>query len=119
MPFGFTNPQIGYSTEYDRLFFNRDQLPGSNKEFFCVEKDVQVTGDGLVATVSSPTLCLYEAGGIIDENKVNGAKVWKKENRSPESLFLYVFNNYWHTNYKAYQEGVMEFEIELSFRKIN
>jgi hypothetical protein len=28
---------------------------------------------------------------------------------------LYVFNNYWHTNYKASQSGVFDFEVELSF----
>lgn len=116
-PFRFKQPVIEYSTSYDRLRFNRDQLPGSNREFVCVENDITVQGNGIKAILSSPTLCLYEVGDIIDENKTNGAKTWKKENPSPSSLFLYVFNNYWHTNYKAWQEGEMEFEIELKFSR--
>lgn len=115
-PFAMQQPVIEYSTPYDRLRFNRDQLPGSNREFVCVENDITVAANGLKAVLSSPSLCLYEVGSIIDENKVNGAKVWKRENPFPSSLFLYVLNNYWHTNYKAYQEGWMEFEVELQFQ---
>lgn len=80
------------------------------------KKNVTVQGDGVIADISSPAIALYEVGSIIDESKTNGAKVWKKENLSPPSLFLYVFNNYWHTNYKAYQEGVMEFETVITFK---
>lgn len=112
-PFAMQEPVIEYSTAYDRLRFNRDQLPGSNREFVCVEDDITIAGNGIKASLRAPALCLYEVNDIINEDKVNGAKVWKKTNTSPSTLFLYVFNNYWHTNYKAWQEGEMEFEVEL------
>lgn len=115
MPFNFTAPVKKYGSEGNMLQFNRDQLPGSNKEFICVEKNVIVQSKILTANISAPKLCLWEIGNIIDENKTNGVKVWKTVNDKTSDLFLYVFNNYWHTNYKAYQEGNFDFEIELSF----
>lgn len=54
---------------------------------------------------------------MIDESKTNGVKTWSAAPRDPSLLFLYVLNNYWHTNFKAYQDGQVEFEMELSVRK--
>lgn len=115
-PFNFTHPEIFYGNDQTYLQFNKDQLPGSNKEFVCVENDIRVQTDSLTAVLSSPLINLFEIGNIIDENKVNGVKLWKKENHKTNTLYLYVLNNYWHTNFKAYQDGHFDFEIELSFR---
>jgi len=116
-PFNFNQPAITFGSGNDRLRFNTGQLAGSNKEFVCVEKEIQVQSGTLTATLTSPLLCLYEIGNIIDENKTNGVKTWKTGNNNTATLFLYVFNNYWHTNFKAYQEGHFDFEIELSFNR--
>lgn len=116
LPLKMTNPSVSYGSPGNRLYYNKDQLPGSNKEFVCAEENVQVNDHSLTATISSPGLALYEIGGIIDENKINGAKVWKRSGEPSSLLFVYVFNNYWHTNYKAYQEGKMEFDIDLNFK---
>jgi hypothetical protein len=118
-PFAFSSPSIEYGSGRNRLQYNRDQLAGSNKEFVCVEKEISVEQNQVVATLSSPLFALYEIGDIINEDKTNGVKTWKKENNNTSSLFLYVFNNYWHTNYKAYQEGLFDFEIEVSFKNKN
>ena len=115
MPFNFISPVIKYGSGENMLQFNRDQLPGSNKEFICVEKKVVIQSQKLTANISAPEICLWEIGDIIDENKINGVKVWKTVSNKTSDLFLYVFNNYWHTNYKAYQDGNFDFEIELSF----
>jgi hypothetical protein len=52
---------------------------------------------------------------MMDENNINGVKTWSAGNRNTSEVFLYVLNNYWHTNYKAYQSGHIEFEAELKF----
>jgi hypothetical protein len=114
-PFNFNNPTIAYGSDANRLLYNTSQLAGSNKDFICVEKDLWVQAAGITTAISSPLLCLYEVGSIIDENKINGNKLWKKTNNNTSNLFLYVLNNYWHTNYKAYQNGHFDFEIELHF----
>ena len=114
MPFNMNNPTITYGSNDHFLQFNKDQLPGSNRDFICVEKYVNLSTAAYKIQISSPKIALYELGDIIDENRSNGAKIWRKENNNPHSLFLYVFNNYWHTNYKAYQDGHFDFEVDLS-----
>ncbi len=115
-PFDFIRPEILYGGDSGLLRYNYDQLPGSNKEFVCVEKNIEVQSNSITASLSSPLFSLYEVGNIIDEDKTNGVKTWKTSNDTTSPLFLYVFNNYWHTNYKAYQDGHFDFEIELHFR---
>jgi hypothetical protein len=115
-PFDFVHPDIFYGGDSGMLHYNYDQLPGSNKEFVCAEKNIEVRSNSITATLSSPLVCLYEVGNIIDEDETNGVKTWKTTNDTTSPLFLYVFNNYWHTNYKAYQDGHFDFEIELKFR---
>jgi alpha-mannosidase len=118
-PFGFSKPVIEYGNSNNKLRYNIDQLAGSNKDFVCVEKEISVQENQLVATISSPLFALYEIGDIINEDKTNGVKTWKKENNNTASLFLYILNNYWHTNYKAYQQGHFDFEIGLRFKNKN
>lgn len=103
-----------YRTDSEPSIYGKSQLPGSNKEFICVEKDVKLINNTTVFRLSSPQMALLEVGGMIDENQKNGAKVWSEEwanNNSP--LFWYVLNNYWHTNYKAYQSGHFQFDVTL------
>ncbi|OYU97542.1 MAG: hypothetical protein CFE21_04415 [Bacteroidetes bacterium B1(2017)] len=113
LPFALGNKSIYYGNKTHWLSYPETQLAGSNKEFICVEDKVKLIGKGLNLSISCPQVALYEVGGIINEDKTNGSKVWSRENQNTSTLFLYVFNNYWHTNYKAYQEGHFEFDIEL------
>lgn len=118
-PFSLVQPALEYGSLWNKLRYPQDQLAGSNKEFVCVEKEISLISANLKATLSSPLLALWEIGDMIDETRVNGAKIWKRENQPTSSLFLYVLNNYWHTNYKADQEGILEFDIQLRFSRPN
>jgi hypothetical protein len=80
-----------------------------------VSEQVVIQNQALRINIKAPKLALYEVGTLTNENLVNGQKVWKKSNKNFTNLFLYVFNNYWHTNYKASQSGEFDFEVELSF----
>ncbi len=114
MPFAMHHPVVRYGTDGHMSNYDTDQLPGSNHEFVCVEDKMTITSETLKATVRCPKVALFEIGSIIDETKINGSKVWKKSGNNTSDIFLYIFNNYWHTNYKAYQDGHMVFETELS-----
>jgi hypothetical protein len=114
LPFSFSNPTVAYRSGNHFITANKDQLPGSNKDFLCTENSLQVSENSLTVNIFCPSFNLYETGSIIDENQNQGTKVWKKETGALNNIFLYVLNNYWHTNFKAYQNGRFEFEIELS-----
>jgi alpha-mannosidase len=83
-----------------------DQLRGSCKDFFTVQRwvDVSNSDHGLTwATVDAP---LVEVGSLTDETLANhGVRVWKERLAPAQNFYSYALNNYWHTNYKADQEG--------------
>jgi hypothetical protein len=97
------------------------QIPGSNKDFFCAQRWIDVSNDTMGVTVVCPQGALWEIGEMVDERKQNpgsgaGAgsyKLWKSEAHSSSTIYLYALNNYWHTNFKADQEGPITFDLYL------
>ena len=112
-PFKESNWKLRYGDEKHTLVYPTDQLPGSNKEFICVNKQVTLSDEKHTLMLHAPAFSLFEVGSIIQEEKVNGAKVWTRENAAVNPLYLYVLNNYWHTNYKASQTGHLSFDVSL------
>ncbi len=113
LPFQLDNPSLTYGEEI-LLNYPADQLAGSNKEFICVADHFILEDANWRVTVFTPDCNLIEIGSPIDEQQQVGAKVWKRDNQSVSPLYLYVFNNYWHTNYKADQGGT--FDVNLLIR---
>ncbi len=110
LPFQLDNPTLTYGEE-TLLNYPADQLAGSNKEFICVSDHLILEDKKFKLTIFTPDCNLIELGSPIDEQQQAGAKVWKRDNQSVSPLYLYVFNNYWHTNYKAEQSGVFEVNV--------
>lgn len=116
LPFDLNNPTLSYG-EQTLLTYSEDQLPGSNKEFICVPDHFILEDAKWRITVYTPDCNLLELGAPIDETQITGAKVWKRTNQAISPLYIYVFNNYWHTNYKADQEGVFEVSVKIRVEK--
>ncbi len=107
------NGSLTYGKEGTLLEFNKSQLPGSNADFICTTDAFKMNYGKYTACVYSPQLNLVEVGGIVNEEQVNGAKVWKEKTTDISQMYLYLFNNYWHTNYKAYQGGEFLYRIDF------
>ena len=84
-----------------------DQLPGSCKNWFTVQRWVDVSNDKYGITWATLDAPLVEVGSITAETP------WIKTLKPSQTLFSYVMNNYWHTNYKADQEGSTAFRYVL------
>jgi hypothetical protein len=91
-----------------------DALPGSCRDFVAVHSALDVAGPrGGVALglLDSP---LVELGGLVDERLgPAGTRLWKQEPATGTTVHAYLLNNYWHTNYKADQEGRLRFRFAL------
>jgi hypothetical protein len=92
----------------------RDALPGSCREFVGAHDAVDASGpDGGVSLglVDSP---LVELGAIVDERPNEaGIRRWRSAVETGTTVHAYLLNNYWHTNYKADQEGPLRFRFVL------
>lgn len=115
-PFDIANPTVRIGVGDSWISPEKGQIPGSNKDFFSVQRWLDVSGAEGGVTLSSPQGALFEIGSLIDERQVhNGHKKWLDSNRSAATVFLYAMNNYWHTNYKADQGGRVRFDVYLHF----
>ena len=97
------------------------RIPGSNNDFFCAQRWIDVSNDSMGVTIVCPQGAIWEVGELVDERKVNPGrgtnaekyKAWKTEAHSSSTIYLYALNNYWHTNFKADQEGPITFDLFL------
>ncbi len=112
LPFDLQVPTLSYGDQ-SVVSYPQNQLPGSNKEFICVTDHFVLEDAKWRITIYTPDCNLIELGAPIDETQTASAKVWKRQEQSISPLYLYVFNNYWHTNYKADQAGSFEFDIRI------
>jgi len=91
-----------------------DQLPGSCKDFYSVQRWVDVSGPGKGITWTTAEAPLVELGQIADETHHNdGPRGWKTKSASSAVIYSWLMNNYWHTNYKADQEGTSTYHYSV------
>ncbi len=98
-PFSIANAQLRYDVAGAIVRPESDQLKGACKNFFSVQSWVDVSNDGAGITLATPDAPLAEFGEITAE------KPWRTSVAPSPAVYSYVMNNYWHTNYKADQEG--------------
>ena len=89
----------------------KDQLPGSCKNYFTVQRWVDISDDQKGVTWFTPDAPMIELGHITTDANQTG---WLRQVQQPEQHILsYVMNNYWGTNYKASQEGKTVFRYRI------
>lgn len=95
---------------------DRDQLPGSCRDFFCPHDTVRIEGERAAVVFASLDAPLVEIGAMTDESpRAGGFRSWRERSGTSTTLFSYAMNNAWHTNYKADQEGWVELRYAIRF----
>jgi hypothetical protein len=93
-----------YDLAYGYCEPEKDQLPGSNKNFLAMEHWLDISGTEHGVTLICPDAPLFEAGAITMDEIVYG---WVDELEPSSTIYSYLMNNYWETNYAASQEGIV------------
>jgi len=88
-----------------------DQLDGACKNYFTVQRWVDVSNKDYGVTWATIDAPLVEVGAIT--NDPCGGVGWIKKLEPSTTLYSYVMNNYWETNYKAGQEGPTTFRYSV------
>ncbi len=94
IPFAVVRPEV-------------DQLPGACKNWFTVQRWIDISNDQYGVTWATVDAPLVEVGAITAEQP------WMRSIEPSQTLYSYVMNNYWHTNYKADQEGPTVFRYAI------
>ena len=92
-----------------------DQLPGACKNYFTVGRWVDVSNSDFGVTWATVDAPLVEVGAITVDVVPNPFQTdcWIKHVAPSATLYSYVMNNYWETNYKASQEGPTTFHYSI------
>jgi len=93
----------------------KDQLPGACKNWFSVERWVDVSNDKYGVTWVTADAPLVELGGLtanLPRSQPN-PNAYLKHIESSATLYSWVMNNHWHTNYRADQAGKTYFNYYL------
>jgi len=107
-PFAIPGGQLRYDVADGIVRPETDQLPGACKNFFSVQSWVDVSNSDYGITWATANAPLVEIGTITAEQP------WMKSIQPSSRFYSYVMNNYWHTNYKADQEGPVTFSYSIS-----
>jgi alpha-mannosidase len=106
-PFRVPGGRIRYDVADGIVEPEKDQLSGSCKNFFSIQHWIDVSNDQLGVSLVTLDAPLIEIGSITAESP------WIESLHPSPTLYSYVMNNYWHTNYKADQEGVVTFRYSI------
>ena len=106
-PFSVPEGQLRYDVADGVVRPETDQLAGSCKNFFSVQSWVDISNQEYGVTWATANAPLVEIGEITAEQP------WIKSIKTSSSIYSYVMNNYWHTNYKADQEGPVRFAYSI------
>ncbi len=92
-----------------------DELPGSCKNWLPVGRWIDVANEehGVTwVTLDAPLVEVGEISATLSGSQHNPL-LWRDHIAPTQKFYSWVMNNYWGTNYRAYQEGPVEFRYAL------
>ena len=107
-PFAMEQPQFRYEIQTGTVDPANDMYPGAGHEWFSVQHWVSVQQDGVSGTVMPLDAALVTLGDI------NRGEWPDQFGKRPGTIFSYVMNNYWDTNYRAAQGGHFQFHYVIT-----
>jgi hypothetical protein len=113
-PFLFANPRDikGYvELPYGVLQVEEEQVPGGCREWYTTHSFIALSDGRATAHMATPHAPLVTFNDFFKG-------LWRgKLDALNGSVFAYVFNNYWDTNYRASQGGDMVFSFSLNLQE--
>lgn len=114
-PFNIAGSQIRIDIPWGTVRPELDQLKGANKNFYSVQRWVDISNEKIGVTLVPVEAPLLEIGDMNGQKWMTDMKVrpWIKKYEPSNRLFSWVMNNAWFVNYKAYQDGKIPFHYVL------
>lgn len=93
-----------------------DQLPGGCRNWFTVQRWVDISNADAGITWATPDAPLVEIGGLTADRigSLSDPGEWLSSVPESRTLYSWAMNNHWHTNYRAEQEGPTVFRYSIT-----
>ena len=113
--FNVPNPEVRINSPGAVVRSQQDQLPGACKNWFSVERWVDISNKDYGVTWGTADAPLVEIGGLTANlpRKQPNPNAYMKHIAPAATLYSWVMNNHWHTNYRADQEGWVTFRYAI------
>ena len=118
--FGFNVPDgtMRMDTGWTVVRPELDQIPAACKNSFSVQRWVDIANDAFGVTWASVDAPLVEVGGLTGiigaiPGSQRDPRSWIQHLQPSQTIYSWVMNNHWHTNYRAEQEGPTVFRYFL------
>lgn len=111
-PFNVPNGTMKIDTPWSVFEPEKDQMAGANKNFFCVQRFVDISNENCGVTwmpIDAPIV----QWDPIRIAQARGTQYFRTEINPNQTLHSWVMNNHWETNYKADQEGRIPFRYVI------
>jgi hypothetical protein len=113
-PFNIKNPVSRVDLAWSVIEPEKDQLPGSNKNYYTAQRWVDISNDNKGITLAVIDAPFIEFGDMNAEAWMSSPdKEWFLSSSSSSLFYSWAMNNSWHTNFKASQEGTSVFRYAL------
>jgi len=111
VPGGVTRMDVPWAVVRPEL----DQMPGSCKNWFTVGRWTDVSNADYGVTWATLDAPLVEVGGITATimGPLKNPDAWLGKLEPSQTLYSWVMNNHWYTNYRAEQDGPTTFRYAL------
>jgi alpha-mannosidase len=114
-PFAIENGAIHVDVPLAVMRPEIDQLPGSCKNWLPVGRWIDVANENYGVTCAILDAPLIEIGSLSATmlGSQTHPETWRRRIESSQRFYSWVMNNHWGTNYRAYQDGTVEFRYAL------
>ena len=124
--FGFAVPHAAVRLDVGWAVIrpNQDQIPGSCRNWFSVQRFVDVSNDEYGVTwapLDAPMVEIARITGTLSGSPADSQdylypdpKYWMDRSLESPTIYSFVMNNHWGTNYCADQQGLVEFRYSIA-----
>ncbi|MDR1271085.1 MAG: hypothetical protein LBK82_16345 [Planctomycetaceae bacterium] len=113
-PFNIPNGVWRIDTPWAMVQVEKDQLPGANRNYYCVQNFCNLSNDDYgidFATYHAPMIQFSPILFAPAWDKT--LKTWREHIEPNGTIYSWVCNNHWETNYKAGQDGWLRFVYKI------
>jgi hypothetical protein len=114
-PFNLPDGQVRLDSQFAVTRPELDQIPGANKNWFSVARWADISSAKYGVTLATVDAPMMEVGGITATlvRSQGDPRVFRTKVDRTQTIYSWIFNNHWETNYKASQHGMLTYRYSL------
>jgi hypothetical protein len=109
-PFNIPNGKWYLDMPWALVEVDNDQIPGANRNFYSMQRYAVCANDKVGINWVTVDANMMQFAPILYTSATGSLSQWRKEFQPGGTLYSWVCNNHWETNYKAGQDGRLCFE---------